>query len=325
MNRRGLLIASLGVAAVPPLARASAMNPQARHALGFFSWRGTCRESTNQDSLLLALRQVGWKEGANLRVERQCREIEQERSTPLAEALVKSGVEVVSVWGAFDVRNVRKATPSIPIAAFCDDSVAEGLTDDYRKPKGNVTGVCLRHPDWERKALEHFRRLVPQMKKLAIVGEGDPRGTPTSLMRGVDKAAREAGIETVTRIAPLDEFGRIFSELGAAGFRAVYLWTRDTARSGPVVELATRQHIATLFLYPDAVDVGALMSYMVVNSRDEERMAAIIDKILRGTNPPDIPWELPDEPVLGINLQTAKRLGLQVPPEMRIRATKVVQ
>lgn len=275
--------------------------------------------------MLAALRDAGWTEGRNLAVQRYCDVTDENAAPAAARALATSGPELVSVWGAFVVRVLQREAGAIPIAAFVDDAVAEGLADEYRKPKGNVTGVCLRHPDWERKSLEYFRKLAPQLKRLAIVGEGPPGSDPTSLMRGVDAAAREAGIATTIRKASLADFGGLFSELRREGIRAAYLWTRKTVEIGPVAELATRQRIATLTLYPEGVEAGVLMGYMVVNNRAEARMAAIIDKMLRGMATALIPWELPDDPVLAVNLQTAKRLGIPVPPEILIGATRVVQ
>ena len=273
----------------------------------------------------MALRKVGWTEGRNLAVQRHCDIAGEDAAPAAARVLAAAGPELVSVWGAFVVRALQKASIAVPIAAFVDDAVVEGLTDEYRKPKGNVTGVCLRHPDWERKSVEYFQKLVPQMKRLAIVGEGPPGSNPTSLMRGVDAAARAAGIETIVRKAPGSDFGRLFSQMSRDGIRAAYLWTLQVEQSAPLVELATEQRIATLTLYPEGVDAGFLLGYMVVNNKADARMAAIIDKILRGMNPSLIPWELPDEPILAINLKTAKRLGITVPPDILIPASHVVQ
>ena len=325
MDRRRFLTLPLGAALLPGSAAAATPASEPMRRLAFFTWRGTCGPESLQDSLLASLRDVGWREGRNLAVHRECAITDEEAAPAAARKLATSGADLVSVWGAFVVRVLQREAGKIPIAAFCDDAVAEGLTDEYRKPKWNVTGVCVRHPEWERKSVEHFRRLVPQLKKLAIVGEGPPGSPPTSLMRGVDAAARAAGIETITVKAPLPDFGRVFAELSRGGVRAAYLWTRKTEEIGPVVELATRQGIASLTLYPEGVEAGVLMGYMVVNNKAEARMAAIIDKLLRGTPPELIPWELPDEPVLAINLPTAKRLGIAVPPDILILANRVVQ
>lgn len=324
MDRRRFLALPLGAVLLPGPA-AAAPAPEPMHRLAFFTWRGSCGPATIQDSLLAALRKAGWSEGRNLAVQRHCDIAGEDAAPAAARALAASAPELVSVWGAFVVRELQRASIGIPIAAFVDDAVAEGLADEYRKPRGNVTGVCLRHPDWERKSLEYFRKLVPRLKRLAIVGEGPPGSNPTSLMRGVDRAARDAGIETIVRKAPAGDFGRLFSELSRDGIRAAYLWTLKTEESGPLVELATQQRIATLTLYPEGVEAGCLMGYMVVNNKADDRMAAIIDKMLRGMTPALIPWELPDEPVLAINLKTAKRLGIVVPPEILIPANQVVQ
>ena len=325
MHRRRFLALPLAAALLPGPGAAATPASEPMRRLAFFTWRGSCGPETVQDSLLGALRKVGWREGRNLLVQRHCDIAGEDAAPAAARALAAAQPELVSVWGAFVVRALQQASIAIPIAAFVDDAVAEGLADEYRKPRGNATGVCLRHPDWERKSLEYFRKLLPQLKKLAIVGEGPPGSNPTSLMRGVDAAARAAGIETIVRKAPAADFGRLFAELGRDGIRAAYVWTLKTEESGPLVELATQQRIATLTLYPEGVDAGFLMGYMVVNNKAEERMAAVIDKMLRGMSPTLIPWELPDEPVLAINLKTAKRLGIVVPPEILIPANQVVQ
>jgi len=324
MDRRRFLALPVAAGLLTTLATA-ALAAEPTRRLAFFSWRGPCDSSSSiHDSLLAALGKVGWTEGRNLSVQRHC-DIAGENAAPAAaRALATSGADVVSVWGAFHVRALQSASVPLPIAAFVDDAVAEGLADEYAKPRGNVTGVCVRHPDWERKSLEYFRKLVPRMKRLAIVGEGPEGSPPGSLMRGVDTAARAAGIETIVRMAAGADLGRLLSELGRDGVRAAYIWTRRSEGSGALVELATQQRIATLTLYPDGVDAGFLMGYMVVNNKADARMAAIIDKILRGTGPALIPWELPDEPVLAVNLKTAKRLGIAVPQDILIPATNVV-
>jgi len=222
---------------------------------------------------------------------------------------------------------VKRATSLIPIVfAIANDPVGDGLVASLARPGGNVTGLSLQAPELAGKRLELLREIVPGLHRLAILANvGYPAGVRE--MSDVQAMAGTLGF-TVTTL----EVRR--AEDIATAFEAV----KDRADALYVVAdpltytnligintLSLEVRLPTMYSVPDHVEAGGLISYGPNLTDLFQRTADIVDKILRGTKPADIPVEQPTKFELIINLKTAKALGLTLPPALLATADEVIE
>jgi putative ABC transport system substrate-binding protein len=245
-----------------------------------------------------------------------------------AEELVRANPDILL---AFTDRTdaLAAATRTIPIVSgFHADPVGMGLAKTLRHPGGNVTGLSTGSRESASAWIGLLRVMRPRLARIVIVH--GPRGE--ARMRIVSRSWREMGesVGIAFSYAPCAEVGdvaRAFEALGDPATGAAFLvfggMTTVALPEGmakDVVDLALKRRIATL---GDARG-GALMDYFLTYSDALGRMAAIIDKILRGGNPADIPYELPDRTEFILNRATAKAIGAVITPELLLRATEVI-
>ena len=210
------------------------------------------------------------------------------------------------------VPTVKQATAVIPIVfALAIDPVGGGLVASLARPGGNVTGLSIQPTDLAGKRLELLREVVPRLRRLAImVDVGFPQAVLE--MGEVQAAARTLGLE----VAPLEirraeDIAPAFEALKAQA-DALYVVgdALVTANRTRIITLALSARLPTIFNTRDFVQAGGLMSYGPNYPDQFRRTAELVDKILRGTKPGDIPVEQPTKFELVINLTTAKALGL---------------
>jgi putative ABC transport system substrate-binding protein len=222
------------------------------------------------------------------------------------------------------------ATTTIPIVTVIIDPIAMGLVSSIARPGGNITGVTISG------GLELIGKrmglLVEAMPKLSTLGYlvsrpywEDPRGAAAR------EAAERAGISLKAALLGSAfneaEYQRVFRSMEQD--RADALMVSDEAEHAPntatIVELAAKGRISTIYPFREFVEVGGLMAYSIDQADMYRRLANLIDKILRGANPGDIPFDRPTKFELSINLKTAKALGLEMPAMLLGRADEVIE
>jgi putative ABC transport system substrate-binding protein len=276
------------------------------------------------------LSRLGYVEGQNLGVERYSGEGRPERYAELARDVVNTHPDLILAVGARLSLDFKMATTTIPIVTVIIDPIAMGLVASIARPGGNITGVTIAG------GLELIGKriglLVEAMPKLSTVGYlvsrpywEDPRGAAAR------EGAKQAGISL--RAALLGsvfdeaEYQRVFRSMEQD--RADALMVSDEAEHTPnratIVELAAKGRIPTIYSYREFVEVGGLMAYSIDLADMYRRLANLIDKILRGANPGDIPFYQPTKFELSINLKTAKALGLEMPAMLLARADEVIE
>jgi putative ABC transport system substrate-binding protein len=272
------------------------------------------------------LRDLGWIEGRTIAIEYRWSEARPERFIEIAAEFARLKVDVI-VTNAFAVPTLKQATEVIPIVfVLGPDPVGGGAVESLARPGGNVTGLSNQSTDVASKRLELLREVLPRLRRLAIIGNV---GRPETVleMGKVQAVARALGIE----VAPL-EIRR--AEDIAPAFEALKTQADALYVVGDALVNANRTRIMTFSLsarlptiFNDRVFVqaGGLMSYGPDGSYQFRRTAELVDKILRGTKPGDIPVEQPSRFELVINLTTAKALGLEVPPSLLARADEVIE
>jgi putative tryptophan/tyrosine transport system substrate-binding protein len=273
------------------------------------------------------LRELGYVEGHTVILEERWAAGELARLPALAAELVQLPVDIIVTSGASAVRAARGATRSIPIViAGATDPVAEGLVTSLAHPGGNVTGLAvLAGRDVEGKRLELLHAAVPTAARVGVVLDSTSRLDPTP----VREAARALGLTLLfsAETATPDDFQSAFAALINNGADALYApETPVNARHRDlIVALAARHRLPAMYASRDFVEAGGLMAYGPSFAELFRRTATYVDKILKGTQPADLPVEQPTHFELVINLKTAHALGLALPPTLLFQADEVMR
>ena len=273
------------------------------------------------------LAKLGWVEGNNLILESRFASIPAEISTRASE-LVRSGVDAIITEGTSQTRGVQQATKTIPIVTGVGDPVGGGFAKSLARPGGNVTGISFASAETPRKQLEVLRAMVPGLSRLAILTDGENPASP-ELARPIQAAAQESGIvPELVLILGIADIQRALQPYRGVGVRAARIFSGsgfdEFIEAKALAALAIRNKVPTMFNDPNNVEAGGLLSFNLVHENQAQRSAAQLDKVLRGVNPAEIPFELPTKSELVINRKTAKSLGLSIPPELLLRTDRVI-
>jgi putative tryptophan/tyrosine transport system substrate-binding protein len=272
------------------------------------------------------LRELGWVEGRTVAIESRWAEGHSERFTEIAAEFVRLKVDTIVTSGAVAVLAAKAVTTVVPIIFVgAGDPVGNGLVASLARPGGNVTGQSVQQPDSAGKRLELLREVLPDLRSLAIMTKVD---APASVgeMHELRAMASALGLEVIViEIRRAEDIAPAFATLTGHP-QALYIVTEPllTANRIQINTLALAARLATMYTFRDNVEAGGLMSYGPNLMTQFRRSADLVDKILRGDKPADIPVEQPTKFDLVINLTTAKALGLTLPPTLLARADEVI-
>jgi len=314
-----------GATAAWPLA-ARAQQPAKLPTIGFLGGTTPATWSLFVAAFVQRLRELGWIEGRTIAIEYRWAEGRGERFAEIAAEFVRLNVDViVTVGGA--VLAAKQSTSLIPIVfAAAADPVGSGLVASLARPGGNVTGLSSQFTDLAGKRLELLREMVPSLRRLAIMANA---GYPAAVleMAEVQATTRTLGLDVVTlELRRAEDIAPAFEALKGRA-EALYVCAESlvTTNRVRINTLALAARLPTMHSIREYVEAGGLMSYGP-NFPDLWRRAGdLVDKILRGAKPADIPVEQPTKFDLIINLTTAKALGLDVPPTLLARADEVIE
>ena len=325
MKRREF-ISLLGSAAVAwPLA-ARAQQPGKLPTIGFLGTTTPSAWSQWVAAFVQRLRDFGWIEGRTIAVEYRWAEGRDERFVEIAAELVQLKVDVIVTSGTA-LLAAKQATSVIPIVfAVANDPVGSGFVASLSRPGGNITGLSLQSTDLAGKRLELFREVVPDLRRLAIMAHV---GNPAAVLElaEVQAAARALGLEVATlEIRRAEDIAPAFEALNGR-VDALYIETDALIFTHRIRinTLALAARLPTMHSVRAYVEAGGLMSYGPNYTDLFRRAGELVDKILRGAKPADIPVEQPTKFDLVINLTTAKALGLDLPPSLVTRADEVIE
>ena len=272
------------------------------------------------------LRELGWIEDRTIAIQYRWSEGRPARNAEIAAEFVRMKVDVI-VTNAFAASAVKQATSVIPIVfPLGIDPVGGDLIGSLAQPGGNDTGLTTQQSDLAGKRLELLREVLPQLRRLAIVGNvGFPQAVLE--MGKVQAEARTLGLEVAPlEIRRVEDIAPAFESLNAQA-DALYV-VGDAfvqANRTRIITFSLSARLPTIVGIREFVQAGALMSYGPNFLGQFRRAAELVDKILRGTKPGDIPVEQPTKFELVINLTTAKALGLTMPPTLLARADEVIE
>jgi putative ABC transport system substrate-binding protein len=278
------------------------------------------------DAFVERLRALGWIEGRSVAIEYRWDEGRLERAAEAAAEFVRLKVDVIVTVAAV-VPVVRRATGVIPIVfALSIDPVSGGLVASLARPGGNVTGLSLQSPDLAGKRLELLREMVPEVRRVAILGDGDFAESVVEIGQ-VRAAASALGLDAVVpEIRRAEDIAAAIATLKHPA-DAIYVASDAlvNVNRGRVIANALDARLPTMFGSRDHARAGALMSYGASFPDLFRRAAEYVDKILHGAKPADIPVEQPTKFELVVNLKTAKALGLKIPDAFLLRADEVIE
>jgi putative ABC transport system substrate-binding protein len=325
MKRRDFITLLGGAAAAWPLT-ARAQQGAKLPTIGYMGSSTAVSQSGWTAAFVQRLRELGWIDGRTVAIEYRWAEGQIERYAEIAAEFVRLKVDIIFTTG-FGAAAAKQATSGIPIIfALAQDPLGAGLVASLARPGGNVTGLSNQQADLAGKRIELLREVVPNIRRLAILANIVNPGAALD-MGDAETAARKLGLQVVTSaIRRAEEIARAFESIeGKAD--ALYV-------CGDPLQATYRLRINTLALglrLPTALstredaEAAGLMSYGASFPALFRRGAELVDKILRGTRPADIPVEQPTKFELIINLTTAKALGLTIPPTLLARADEVVE
>jgi putative ABC transport system substrate-binding protein len=274
------------------------------------------------------LRERGWSEGVNIRIEYRWVEGDAARLPELAADLVRLKPDLIATYGSFFTGALKAATSSIPIVFVAHaDPVETGHVASLARPGGNITGMAVLQTELGPKGLEVLHSVVPAAARIAVLWHP---GTPSAVpgLKALEEPARVLRLQ----LQPIGarnagELEGAFSTMARGGAQALLVFSTPpfiTARQR-IAELAIAHRLPTMVQGRHFVEAGGLISYYH-NSADTLRRAAVyVDKILRGAKPGDLPVDQVTKLELLINLKTAKALGITIPRSVLERADEVIQ
>jgi putative ABC transport system substrate-binding protein len=273
------------------------------------------------------LAKLGYVEGKNIAFEYRSADNQLGRVSAIADEFVRSKVDVIFTPSAPAALAAKKATKTIPIVFVnVPDPVGAGVVDSLERPGGNVTGITDIAPLLAGKRLELLKETIPKLSRVAVLW--NPQGGSAPHWTENDLAARELGLQLHSmEVSSSDQYEAEFKEALKAGSRAVVVAHGSLTSSNrkQIAGLAVKHRLPTIYSRRDYVESGGMMSYRADRTEPYRRVALMVDKILKGAKPADIPVEQPTKFELAINLKTAKQIGLTIPPHVLARADRVIK
>jgi putative ABC transport system substrate-binding protein len=323
--RRREFITLLGGAAAWPLT-ARAQQPGKLPTIGFLGAATPSAWGPYTAAFVARLRELGWIEGRTVAIDYRWAEGRPERYAEIAADFVRRNVDIILTSGTA-AGAVKLATSAIPIVfAVAVEPLSSGLVTNLARPGGNLTGLSSQTGDLGGKRLDLLREVVPNLRRLAIMGNAGYSAAVLE-MGEVQAAARALGLDVVMlEVRRAEDFAPAFEAL-KSGADALYISSESliSANRIRIVILALAERMPTMYGERAHVEAGGLMAYGANLPDLFRRSAEYVDKILRGAKPGDLPVEQPTKFDIIINLITAKALGLRVPPALLARADEVIE
>ena len=275
------------------------------------------------------LREHGYVDGQNVLLELRYGEAKLDRLPGLAAELVRLKVDVIVAIPNPAIEAVKQATQTIPIVMpIGSDPVGVGFISSLARPGGNITGSSAYSPELNGKRLEILKETVPKLFQVALLTTPNVPGNAIDL-KETEIAARSLQVQTQSlEVRSSSELDSVFKTMTKKRAQALIVFPgQPTLYSNrkQVVELAAKNRLPAMYPLADYVDTGGLISYGVNNRDMFRRAATYVDKILKGAKPADLPVEQPTKFEFIINLNAAKQIGLTIPPNVLVRADKVIK
>ena len=327
IGRRELLVALGGAAAAWPLAARA--QQAAVPVIGLLDPRSPAAMADRLRAFRLGLKDVGYVEGENVTIVYRFAEDQNDRLPELAAELVRRQVTLIAASATTAAPAAKAATTTIPIAFIAaQDPVKLGLVASLARPGGNLTGINFFSGELAAKRLELLHELLPRAVRVAVLVNPADVANTESTLRDIEAAARAIGLQVqVLNATTSGEINAAFENVGRDRPDALFVGANTllTARHIQMVQLAAFHRLPAVYSARLFVEVGGLMSYGT-NVIDAFRQLGIYaGRILKGAKPADLPVVQSSKFDLVINAETARMLGLEVPPTLLARADEVIE
>jgi len=309
---------------------AQAQQPTNVPRIGFLFSTSPSPSSARLEAFRQGLRELGYVEGKNIAIEYRYAEGKLDLLPALAADLVRLKVDVIVTGGQGITRAAKEATQTIPIVMTQDrDPVGNGFVASLARPGGNITGLTNLSSELSGKRLELLKETFPKLSRLAVFG--------TSTIPGNAQTLKELELVAGVFRVKLQYLDILDPKDIETTFRAASKGRADAGLmlvAGPVAnphlkqiaDLAVKSRLPVIYDREEHVAAGGgLMSYGVHLPDLDRRAATYVDKILKGRKPADLPVEQPTKFELIINLKAAKQIGLTIPPNVLVRADRVIR
>ena len=328
MRRREFITLLGGAAAWPFAARAQQGGPMRRIGALLNSAATDTVAQAYLTTFLQSLRQLGWIDGQNLRLDLRWNASDAELSRIYTAQLIGLTPDVILAASTTNLTALRQATSTVPIVFVqVSDPVAQGFVENLAHPTGNITGFSSYEFSIGGKWLDLLKQIVPSLTRVAVIF--NPEISPQSkfFLRSVEAAAPSFGVQIMT--APVHKTADIEPAVGGfSGANSALIFPTDSfiaLRRDLIVQLAAQYRLPAIYPLREFVTAGGLMRYGIDYDDHYRQAASYVDRILKGAKPGDLPIQQPTKFSLIINLKAAKGLGLTVPPNLLARADEVIE
>jgi putative ABC transport system substrate-binding protein len=279
------------------------------------------------DDLKRGLSSLGYVEGQSIHFEIRWADNKLDRLPDIAAELVQLNLDAIVAGGPQAIKSLKDATSMTPIVmGRMDDVVEHGLVSSLARPGGNITGLSFQTGELSGKWLELLKEVVPKLSRVSVLWD---TSSTAGQLRTVEEAARSAGLQlAVSKVAGLKDFDVVFDGVRKERVEGLIILASPilTAQRARLAELAVKNRLPAIYYHQGFAEASGLLAYGPKQSEFSwQRAATFVDKILKGAKPADLPIEQPTKFDFIINLRTAKKIGLTIPPNVLARADKVIK
>ena len=269
---------------------------------------------------------MGYVEGKNITIEYRYTEGGLDQLPNLAVELVRLNVDVIVTGAISSARAAKKATTTIHIVFVVGDAVDSGLVSSLARPGGNATGLTFFAPELDGKRLELLKEAFPKVTRVGFLWRVP--STRGDLLKAAEPVAKTLALQLQSlAVRGPDDFENTFKAAKSGGAEALIVISNPLSNThrARIIDLAAKNRLPAIYPSTGFVEAGGLMSYAPDFLYNWRRAASYVDKILKGTNPGDLPVEQPKKLEFVINLITANQIGVTIPPNILARADRVIK
>jgi len=296
--------------------------------IGLLIGGSSVSDASRIEAFLQGLRELGYMDAKNIAVEYRYADGKPDRLSENTQALVRLKVDVIVAGGPLATRTAKEATTTIPVVmAQVNDPIGAGLVINLARPGGNITGLSAMSPEISGKQVELLKEIVPKLSRIDVLGTSSIPGTAQALNE-TETSSRALGMKLqFLDVKSVADIQTAFRSLNKGHVEPLLLLSSPIliVHRKEIIELAAKHRAPAMYFAREFVEDGGLMTYAANVPELWRRAATYVDKILKGAKPADLPVEQPKKFEFIVNLKAAKQIGLTIPPNVLVRADKVIR